>query len=173
MALVSLPVLMLGAVAWEDEVVTNGAHKVTLISVTIHGTEHTLTISEAAILRQQLTIAVLDTLNGYRMSESEHIKLAVCREFGLSVADLDSDTRHENIVVPRQIAMSLHRKFIKMPLEDIGQYFKRPCGTGRDHGTVLHACRAVESMVQTDNDLRMTIERLEEVLNTKQQFENP
>ena len=147
---------------------TPTVQRVASIVVNIHGTEHKLTIREAAQLRQDLSIAVLDTLNGYNRDESEHIKTAVCREFGLSIADLDSDCRAERLVMPRQIAMYLHRKFTRMPLDEIGQCFKRPDGVGRDHGTVRWACESVASMIATDPGLRVVIERLEMALSTKE-----
>lgn len=138
---------------------TNRAERVAMIHLTIHGTEHKLTMEEAASLRQQLSLAVLDNMNGFIRKDSHRIKQAVADEFGITVADMESDSRKERIVVPRQIAMCLHRQMTEMSLEEIGLAFQKPGGGGRDHGTVLHACKAMEAMM-TQPRLKRAIERI-------------
>ena len=72
----------------------------------------------------------------------------VCRYYGIEEKQLKSQLRSKNISEPRQIAMYLIRHLTKMSFPDIGQYF------GRDHGTVHHSVKKVESSLRT-NDGRL------------------
>jgi chromosomal replication initiator protein len=69
----------------------------------------------------------------------ERIAQRVGRHFGVSVRNLRAATRQRNILVARQVAMALARELTGLSLVRIGAYFG-----GRDHTTVLHACRKVE-----------------------------
>jgi chromosomal replication initiator protein len=59
-----------------------------------------------------------------------------------------SSHRHRQLMRPRQISMFLARKLTPLTLEQIGAFF-----AGRDHATVLHACRQVEKAIETDPQL--------------------
>lgn len=65
------------------------------------------------------------------------IEAAVCLRFSLQPERLKSCDRHRKVAWPRQIAMYLTRELTGASLPMIGRHF------GRDHTTVLHACRAV------------------------------
>jgi len=64
------------------------------------------------------------------------IQKKVAEHFDIRLADMTSKRRPENIAFPRQIAMFLSRHMTEPSLSAIGEAFG-----GRDHGTVLHACR--------------------------------
>jgi len=70
-----------------------------------------------------------------------------------------SKRRPENIVFPRQIAMYLARQLTRSSLNVIGEAFG-----GRDHGTVLHACRLVKDRMQVDSNVRQVVSYLEKQL---------
>jgi chromosomal replication initiator protein len=70
----------------------------------------------------------------------ERIAEQVGRHFQVDPRVLQSRQRSRGALVPRQIAMALARRLTALSLEQIGAYFG-----GRDHSTVLHACRKVES----------------------------
>ena len=63
--------------------------------------------------------------------------------------------RTDSIAFPRQIGMYITRSITELSLADIGAKFG-----GRDHTTVLHACQKIENLMQTDRDLRVTVEDL-------------
>ena len=86
------------------------------------------------------------------------IKQRVANEFGLRVEDIDSRRRLASLAHPRQVAMFLARKHTNASLQDIGAAF------GRDHSTVLHALRNVESKMETDAPLRSMIEQFAQAL---------
>ncbi len=81
----------------------------------------------------------------------DYIQKIVAEHFDIRLADMTSHRRPKNIAEPRQIAMYLARELTKHSLVDIGDAFG-----GRDHGTVIHACKAVSGRM-TSEDYRRTI----------------
>jgi chromosomal replication initiator protein len=74
-----------------------------------------------------------------------NIQKRVAEYFNIRVSDLLSKKRSRNFVRPRQIAMHLAKELTNMSLPEIGEAFG-----GRDHTTVIHACRKVVELMQTD-----------------------
>ena len=70
----------------------------------------------------------------------EQIQRRVAEHFDVRLADMTSKRRPANIAFPRQVAMYLARELTKASLNEIGDAFG-----GRDHGTVLHACKLVKT----------------------------
>jgi chromosomal replication initiator protein len=85
----------------------------------------------------------------------ENIQKVVARYYQLRVADLLSKRRTRNIARPRQMAMFLAKSLTQHSLPEIGDAFG-----GRDHTTVLHACRKIESLCETDARIREDRARL-------------
>lgn len=75
----------------------------------------------------------------------DRIQKVTADYFELRVADLTGTRRPANIAWARQVAMFLTRDLTKTPYQDIGEAFG-----GRDHGTVMYACRKVEERINTD-----------------------
>jgi chromosomal replication initiator protein len=89
----------------------------------------------------------------------EVIQKKVAEHFDLRLADMTSKRRPENIAFPRQIAMFLSRQMTENSLNTIGEAFG-----GRDHGTVLHACRLVKDRMEVDPNVRQVVSYLEKQL---------
>ena len=89
----------------------------------------------------------------------EEIQRIVARHYNVSRSDLLSSRRTANVVRPRQIAMYLAKTLTLRSLPEIGRRFG-----GRDHTTVLHAVRKIESLIGTDNSLAAEIEVLKSQL---------
>ncbi|MCC6750510.1 MAG: chromosomal replication initiator protein DnaA [Deltaproteobacteria bacterium] len=89
----------------------------------------------------------------------ETVQKEVASYFNLKVADLKSPKRHKAVARPRQIAMYLARKLIGASFPEIGQRFG-----GKDHSTVISACRKIEELVDKDLSIRTTVEALERQL---------
>ncbi len=87
----------------------------------------------------------------------EEIMKLVADHFKVRVLDLKSSTRAKPIVVPRQIAMYLIKKFLDKSLVDIGKAFG-----GKDHTTVMNALERVKNLQSTDQDISKDIEDLEQ-----------
>ncbi len=85
----------------------------------------------------------------------ENIQKVVAAFYQLRVADLLSKRRTRNIARPRQMAMFLAKSLTQHSLPEIGDAFG-----GRDHTTVLHACRKIESLCETDARYREDRARL-------------
>ena len=83
------------------------------------------------------------------------IQKAVAEHFDLRVSDITGPRRPKNIAEARQVAMHLTRSLTKLPLTQIGEEFG-----GRDHGTVIHACKVISLRVRTDDGLRRAVEIL-------------
>jgi chromosomal replication initiator protein len=89
----------------------------------------------------------------------ETIQKKVAEHFDIRLADMTSKRRPENIAFPRQIAMYLSRQMTEKSLSAIGEAFG-----GRDHGTVLHACRLVKDRMEIDSNVRQVVSYIEKQL---------
>lgn len=87
------------------------------------------------------------------------IQRKVADHFDIRLADMTSKRRPENIAFPRQIAMFLARQLTESSFSSIGDAFG-----GRDHGTVLHACRLVKGRMEVDATVRHVVLFLEKQL---------
>ncbi len=86
----------------------------------------------------------------------ENIQKRVAEHYDIRFADMTSRRRPENIAFPRQIAMYLAREMTGKSLNSIGEAFG-----GRDHGTVLHACRLVRDRMEQQTEVRQAVRYLE------------
>jgi ABC-type Fe3+/spermidine/putrescine transport system ATPase subunit len=85
----------------------------------------------------------------------ERIQRKVTEMYDLRMSDMQNRRRPSHIAFPRQIAMYLSRLLTHHPLKEIGEAFG-----GRDHGTVIHAVKTVENMMEQDEKVRNTVEYL-------------
>jgi chromosomal replication initiator protein len=90
----------------------------------------------------------------------ETIQKRVADHFQIRHSDMTSKRRPNNIAIPRQVAMFLSRILTKHSLQEIGDAFG-----GRDHGTVIHACKAVDNMMEQDATMRGSVEFLKAQLS--------
>jgi len=97
--------------------------------------------------------------NTAREVSIEYIQKIVCDYFDLPIEMLKSKTRKREVVQARQISMYFSKKMTKSSLANIGAH----CG-GKDHATVLHACRTVVNLSETDKQFRNYLEELEKKL---------
>jgi chromosomal replication initiator protein len=86
----------------------------------------------------------------------QQIYEAVTNYYGVRQSDLQGKKRHKSIAFPRQVCMFLARRFTGFSLAEIGCYFG-----GRDHTTVLHAVRTVESDCHTDKNIADQLSQIE------------
>lgn len=120
----------------------------------------------ASLSGERLTPRVCETmLRDFLQEESgsgitiDAIQRLVAEHFDIRLADMTSKRRPAHIVLPRQIAMYLARELTDNSLAEIGETFG-----GRDHGTVIHACRRIESLLKSDVNTRLAVGRLEDTL---------
>lgn len=122
--------------------------------------------SFAALTGKKLTVEVIEGLlrevlheEGRHSVSIELIQKRVAEHFDIRLADMTSKRRPESIAFPRQIAMFLARQMTESSLTAIGDAFG-----GRDHGTVLHACRLVKDRMEVDANVRQVVSYLEKQL---------
>jgi chromosomal replication initiator protein len=122
--------------------------------------------SYASLTGKKLTIEVVEGLLREILHEEgrfsiniEVIQKKVAEHFDIRLADMTSKRRPENIAFPRQIAMYLSRQMTENSLNTIGEAFG-----GRDHGTVLHACRLVKDRMEVDSNVRQVVHYIEKQL---------
>ena len=87
------------------------------------------------------------------------IQRRVAEHFDVRLADMTSKRRQANIAFPRQIAMFLSRQHTSSSLCDIGDAFG-----GKDHGTVIHACKLVKKRMEADEKTRQIVGMLDSKL---------
>jgi chromosomal replication initiator protein len=122
--------------------------------------------SYAWLMKQELTIAVVEELlrevlheEGRHCITIDLIQKRVAEHYDIRLADMTSKRRPENIAFPRQVAMYLARQLTESSLSSIGEAFG-----GRDHGTVLHACRLVRDRMEVVDNVRQAVGYLEKQL---------
>ena len=118
-------------------------------------------------LRQQTEVTldfVHDALRDQLASQTklitiESIKKTVAQHYNIRVSDLNSPRRTRSIARPRQIAMSLAKELTNHSYPEIGENFG-----GRDHTTVMHACKKVKELRHTDPQIEEGYNILQRVL---------
>ena len=89
----------------------------------------------------------------------ETVQRRTCSHFHISYEDIIGKKRPASIAFPRQIAMYLCRIMTSLSLSEIGEAFG-----GRDHGTVIHACKTVENAIEQDPAMKQTIDSLQNAI---------
>jgi chromosomal replication initiator protein len=122
--------------------------------------------SYTSLTGKEMTVDSLETLlrdalheEAKRVVTVDAIQRKVAEHFDIRLADMTSRRRPQNVAFPRQVAMFLSRTLTDLSLNDVGESFG-----GRDHGTVLHACKLINRRVVKDQRLRQTISYLEQAL---------
>lgn len=91
----------------------------------------------------------------------DNIKRTVAEYYKIKLSDLMSKRRSRSIARPRQVAMALAKELTNYSLPEIGDAFG-----GRDHTTVLHACRKIKELRETNSDIREDYKNLLRSLTT-------
>ena len=130
----------------------------------IEGALNTL-LAQASLNKKAITLELAKQMvdkfvrSTAREVSIEYIQKVVCDYFDLPIEMLKSKTRKREVVQARQISMYFSKKMTKSSLANIGAH----CG-GKDHATVLHACRTVVNLSETDKQFRNYLEELEKKL---------
>jgi chromosomal replication initiator protein len=114
-------------------------------SVTVEKVEHLL----RDLIREEAS----------RQVSIDSIQKVVAEHFDVRLADMTSRRRPASIAFPRQVAMYLSRSLTKGSLMEIGEAFG-----GRDHGTVIHACKKVAGRVDDEPAFKQSLARIESLL---------
>ena len=118
-------------------------------------------IAQSTLNKREVTIELAQQVvekfvkNTKREVSIDYIQKVVSDYFEMDVATLQSKTRKRHIVQARQLAMFFAKKFTKASLASIGSQIGK-----RDHATVLHACKTVDNLAETDKQFRKYIDDL-------------
>jgi len=121
-------------------------------------------IAMARFTGQAVTLAsTQNALQDMLMLEKPLLNIASIQQnvadyFKISVPDMCSRRRHRHLSRPRQMAMSLIKELTRHSYPEIGEAFG-----GRDHSTVIHSCKTVAKLKQTDAQVRQDYEHLQKV----------
>jgi chromosomal replication initiator protein len=130
-----------------------GALKRVIAYSSFHGHEITLTVAKDA-LRDLLAVQ-------NRQVSVENIQKTVADYYKIRISDMHSKKRSRAIARPRQVAMALAKELTQLSLPEIGSNFG-----GRDHTTVLHACRQIAKLRETIPELNHDVNFLLQVLRS-------
>ncbi len=153
----------LGATIPEDVV----AYLAENISANVREIEGALSslIANASFLGRKVTISLAkDILKVYvKLTQREitidSIVKIVCDYYNIELDTFNSAKRTRDVAQARQVAMYLSKQHTKAPLTVIGSSIG-----GRNHATVLHSCKAVADMMDTDKQFKMQIEEIEKIV---------
>ena len=123
-------------------------------------------IAQSSLNKKSITLDLAKKMidkfvkNTAREVSIDYIQKVVCDYFDLNIELLKSKTRKREVVQARQIAMFFSKKLTKSSLANIGAH----CG-GKDHATVLHACKTVNNLMDTDKTFRGYIADLDKKIS--------
>ena len=147
-----------------EEVVEYLAYSITTNVRELEGALISL-IAQSSLNKKAITLDLAKQMidkfvkNTAREVSIDYIQKIVCDYFDLPLEVLKSKTRKREVVQARQIAMYFSKKMTKSSLATIGMH----CG-GKDHATVLHACRTVNNLSDTDKQFKKYLEDLDKKL---------
>jgi chromosomal replication initiator protein len=122
-------------------------------------------IANASFLGRKITISLAkDILKVYvKLTQKEitidHIVKVVCDYYNIELDTFNSAKRTRDVAQARQVAMYLAKQHTKAPLTVIGSSIG-----GRNHATVLHSCKAVSDMMDTDKVFKSQIEEIDKIV---------
>ena len=94
-----------------------------------------------------------------RQLNIDNIQRIVADYFNIKISDLISKSRARNVARPRQLAMSFSKQYTNLSLPKIGAEFG-----GRDHTTVLHACKKVDELTKSDLNFESDYKKLQKII---------
>ena len=122
----------------------------------------TKVVAKSRLVKQPITLELAEELLRDHITPSERKEITseliievVAEHYNLKTSDLASVTKKKTIAYPRQIAMYLCRELTNVPLVTVGELLG-----GRDHSTVIHGCEKISTELQTNEQLKSTIESL-------------
>jgi chromosomal replication initiator protein len=122
-------------------------------------------LAQSTLNKKEITLDLakdmIDKLikNTKREISIEYIQKVVCNYFNIPIEQIQSKTRKREIVQARQVAMFFSKNLTKASLATIGTQIG-----GKDHATVLHACKTVNNLIETDKRFRIQIDEIEKKL---------
>lgn len=148
-------------ISFDQEVVDYLALRITSNTRELEGAMIAI-LAQASLNHREITVELAkEMVDKYVKSNAkdisiEYIQKIICDYFNISTDRINEKTRKREIVQARQLCMYFAKKYTRLPLSLIGAY----CGN-KDHATVLHACRTVNNLYETDKKVRMYVDDID------------
>jgi len=154
----------------DDFILSNIANKIDSNVRELEGVFNKV-VAMASLTHSPITIELAEkTLNEFKYEKEkviscDFIKETVAKYFNIDKEDLSGNKRSNEIAFPRQIAMYLCRTIANMSYPQIGNDFG-----GRDHSTVMHACRKIEKETKEKSNTKLIVDSVKNIItDVKQQ----
>lgn len=119
-----------------------------------------------SLMKSPLTVDLTREVLSRYMTDKKYAELnpdiiqrVVAQAFDVSVVDLKGEKRQKELVLPRHVSMYLSRELTQCSLPAIGKAFG-----GRDHSTILHACKRISLLLMEDSELKDALDKITEDL---------
>lgn len=148
----------------DDFILSNIANKIDSNIRELEGVFNKI-VARASLTHSPITIELAENIINEFKYENEKviscdfIKETVSKYFSINKDDLSGNKRSNDIAFPRQIAMYLCRDVANMSYPQIGVDFG-----GRDHSTVMHACRKIEKEVKEKSNTKLIVESVKNII---------
>jgi len=122
-------------------------------------------LAQSTLNKKEITLELASEMinklvkSSVRELSVDYISKVVCDYFNLPVNQLQTKTRKREIVQARQLAMYFSKNLTKSSLASIGSQIGN-----KDHATVLHACKTVSNLIDTDKNFRHSVDEIERKL---------
>ena len=122
-------------------------------------------VARASLTHSPITIELAENIinefkyESEKVISSDFIKETVAKYFSINKDDLAGNKRSNDIAFPRQIAMFLCREVASMSYPQIGTDFG-----GRDHSTVMHACKKIEKEVKEKSNTKLIVDSVKNII---------
>lgn len=148
----------------DDYILSNIANKIDSNIRELEGVFNKI-VARASLTHSVITIELAEKIINEFKYESEKviscdfIKETVSKYFNIDKEDLSGNKRSNDIAFPRQIAMYLCREIANMSFPQIGNDFG-----GRDHSTVMHACKKIEKELKEKNNTKLIVDSVKNII---------
>ncbi|MCR4964806.1 MAG: chromosomal replication initiator protein DnaA [Bacteroidales bacterium] len=148
-------------IEFPDEIVDYLALRITSNTRELEGAIIAI-LAQASLNHREITMDLAkEMVDKYVKSNAKEISIEYIQKivgdyYNISVETINAKTRKSEIVLARQLCMYFAKKYTKLPLSTIGTY----CGN-KDHATVLHACKTIANLYDTDKKMRASIDDID------------
>ncbi|MCL2168094.1 MAG: chromosomal replication initiator protein DnaA [Lentimicrobiaceae bacterium] len=148
-------------ITFSEEVISYLALRITSNTRELEGAMIAL-LAQSSLNHRPITVELAkEMVDKYVKSTSkeisvEYIQKIVGEHYNLPVEKINANKKDREVVQPRQVCMFFAKKYTNLPLSTIG----RLCGD-RDHATVLHACRTISNLYDTDKKIKIDVDEIE------------
>ena len=151
-------------IVFPEEVINYLALRVTSNTRELEGAMISI-LAQTSLNKKEVTVELAKKIvdkyvkNTAKELSIEYIQKIVCDHFGVPVEYLNAKTRKREVAQARQISMFFAKKHTKLSLATIGLH----CGN-KHHATVLHACRTISDLYETDKSMKNCVDEIEKKL---------